>query len=117
MKILLVEDHAVLANVTCSLLREVYEHDVTHAETGAAALAAMETVQPDLVLLDINLPDLTGYEVAACLRRDPRWQSTILVAITGFGSEVDPSLARASGIDAHFRKPMDFGLLPAIKRA
>ena len=116
MKILLVEDHAALADITCSLLREVYGHEVAHAESGAAALEAMETIEPDLVLLDVNLPDFNGYEVARRLRRDPRWQSTILVAVTGFGSDVDFTLAQASGIDAHFRKPMDFDLLPTIQR-
>lgn len=117
MNILVVEDHASVADITCSLLREVHDHQVTHAGTGEAALAALENLKPDLVLLDVNLPDISGYEVALRMRRNPQWQSTILVAVTGFGSEVDPILAREAGIDAHFRKPMDFELLPTIKRA
>lgn len=116
MKILLVEDHAAVADISCSLLREVHEHEVVHAASGAAALAVMEQTRPDLVLLDINLPDISGYEVATRLRRDPQWQSTILVALTGFGNNVDPSRAKAAGIDAHFRKPMNFELLTTIKR-
>ncbi len=117
MKILVVEDHAAVAEITCSLLREVHDHEVVHATTGAAALAAMERMPPDLVLLDINLPDMNGYEVAMQIRRNPRWQTLILVALSGFGHEVDPALARKAGIDAQFRKPMDFELLPQIRRA
>jgi CheY-like chemotaxis protein len=117
MKILLVEDHAAVAQISYDVLREVHEHDVTLVSSGAAALAAMDLVRPDLVLLDLNLPDMSGYEVAARLRVDQRWQSTIIVALTGFGSELYPQAAASSGIDAHFRKPMPFALLPSIKRA
>jgi CheY-like chemotaxis protein len=117
MKILLVEDHPAVADITCDLLRDLHEHEVVHATTGAEALAALEHMTPDLVLLDVNLPDVSGYEVAMRMRRDPRWSSTVLVALTGFGNDVDPSLAKEAGIDAHFRKPMDFDLLPTIKRA
>ena len=116
MKILLVEDHAAVAEISCNLLREVHEHEVTLASSGLAALAAMETFRPDLVLLDLNLPDISGYTVASRLRQDPRWQSTIVVALTGFGSELYPAQAEKSGIDAHFRKPMNFDLLPSLRR-
>lgn len=116
MRILLVEDHAAVADISCSLLREVHEHEVAHVGTGAAALAAIDKFRPDLVLLDLNLPDTSGYEVARQLRRAPRYDETLLVALTGFGNDVDPVRAREVGFDAHFRKPMDFAVLPSITR-
>ena len=116
MKILLIEDHPAVAQISCSQLREIHGHDVLHASTGEAALAAIGDFAPDLVLLDLNLPDMGGYDVATRLRADPRWAKMILVALTGFGSDVDAARATAAGIDAHFRKPMDFDLVPGMKR-
>ncbi|HEU5078934.1 MAG TPA: response regulator [Opitutaceae bacterium] len=117
MKILLVEDHPAVAEVSCNLLREVYGHEVVHVATGKAALEALAGFCPDMVLLDVHLPDMTGYDVAVRLRAEPKWESVILVALTGFGNEVDCARATAVGIDAHFRKPMDFELLSRLKRA
>ena len=88
-----------------------------HAATGAAALAALKTFEPEVVLLDIHLPDMLGYAVAREMRADPERDGVVIVALTGFGSQVSPSLAAAVGIDAHFRKPMDFDLLPTLKRS
>ena len=116
MKILLVEDHAALAQISCSQLREIHEHEVVHVTNGKSALAALVDFRPDVVLLDLNLPDMTGYDVAATVRANAEWSSIVLVALTGFGSDVDPLRAEANGIDAHYRKPMDFDALPHIRR-
>lgn len=115
MKILLVEDHAALAEISCNQLREIYSHEVVHAATGAAALEALKTFEPELVLLDIHLPDMLGYAVAREMRANSKHNGVVIVALTGFGSQVSPSLAAAVGIDLHFRKPMDFEL-PTLKR-
>lgn len=117
MKVLLVEDHAGMAKVSCELLRSVWGHDVEHAATGQAALDAARKNVPDIILLDLSLPDMHGYRVAEQLRSDVRFDQTILVALTGFGMTGDPALSKAAGIDAHYRKPMDFGELPAIKNS
>jgi CheY-like chemotaxis protein len=116
MKILLVEDHAAVAEISGSQLRELHDHEVFHVSDGAAALAALPGFRPDLVLLDLHLPDMTGYEVAAKIRASGEWDAVILVAVTGFGSEIDPERAAEMGIDAHFRKPMNFDALPHIRR-
>ena len=116
MKILLVEDHAALAQISCSQLREIHDHEVVHVTNGKSAIAAMASFRPDLVLLDLNLPDMSGYDVASHMRGNSEWNSVVLVALTGFGSEVDALRAGESGIDAHFRKPMDFDALPHIRR-
>jgi CheY-like chemotaxis protein len=117
MKILLVEDHAVLADMSRRLLAEVHDHQVEHVTCGRDALVRAPAFRPELALIDINLPDMNGYEVAEQLRRDPAFDRTILVALTGLGNLMDGDRARAAGFDAHFRKPMDFDLLPTLTRA
>src|SRR5829696_1144343 len=117
MKILLVEDHSAVARISCDLLRDVHGHVVEHADTGGKALTAAVAMLPDMILIDLNLPDMSGYELAARLRSRSEFQHTKLIALTGFGSVVDDELAATVGIDAHFRKPMDFELLPQIDRA
>lgn len=116
MKILVVEDHPELAEISCRLLREVHGHDVRKAENGFSALQAANAEIPDLVLIDINLPDMSGYDIARKLRSDPGFDRTLLVAITGFGYFVEDGFARAMGLDACFLKPLDFDLLEQVER-
>jgi CheY-like chemotaxis protein len=117
LKILLIEDHPGLSEISCSLLRDVYGHEVHHAATGAAALEQAANLTPDIVLLDLNLPDIHGYQLAERLRQLPHLDASVMVALTGFGNVVDPDHAASVGIDAHFRKPMDFDLLEEIAAA
>lgn len=117
MKILLVEDHAALAEVTCLVLRNVHGHTVEHAATGAAALQLASEFAPELMIVDLNLPDMDGYDVATQIRARPEFDSTIIVTLTGLDDSVDPARGSRSGVDAQFCKPMDFNILPSLKRA
>ena len=65
--------------------------------------------RPDVVLLDIGLPKLDGYEVAKRLRQQPALQSVVLVAMTGYGQESDRRRSQEAGFDHHLVKPGDFG--------
>jgi DNA-binding response OmpR family regulator len=116
MKILVVEDHLDLADMTCRVLRDVYGHEVGMADTGAKALQAARTEVPDLVLIDINLPDMSGYDVARNLRSNPDFDRTLLVAVTGFGNLINPEFAKDVGLDAIFQKPLDFDVLEHLER-
>jgi CheY-like chemotaxis protein len=116
MKILLVEDHPGLAQVSCNILRNVHGHEVEHVQTGQAALAALSKNVPDIVLLDLSLPDMHGYRVAEQLRSQRHFDRIPIVALTGYGITGDAERSAAVGIDAHFRKPMDFSILPEIRR-
>jgi len=116
MKILLVEDHLALAEMSCRLLEDVHDHQVEHAATGARALELFPDFDPELVLVDINLPDMDGYDLARRIRQLPGAERTLLVALTGFGNIIDDTSAQAAGFDAHFRKPMNFDLLPSLRR-
>jgi CheY-like chemotaxis protein len=116
-KILLVEDHPGLAKISCELLRDVHGHEVHHVLTAAAALEAAEAFIPDIVLLDLSLPDMHGYRLAEKLRAQVKFDRTILVALTGYSMTGDPQQSEAAGIDAHYRKPMDFAELESITRS
>jgi len=80
---------------------------VGEAADGAAAIAAAPRLRPDVVLLDVGLPDMDGYEVARRLRADPRTRDVLIIAITGYGREEDLRRSREAGIDDHMVKPVD----------
>jgi len=82
--------------------------------TGHAALALLETFRPQVALLDIGLPDLTGYELARRIRTLPGGADILLVAATGWGQENDRQLAFEAGFDHHLTKPIDFERLRAL---
>jgi CheY-like chemotaxis protein len=73
-----------------------------------AALERCTALDPDVVLLDIGLPDLDGYEVARRLRKIEALEGVGLFALTGYGQAEDLERARAAGFDGHFVKPLDF---------
>ena len=81
--------------------------------SGRGALEAAERFRPDVVLLDIGMPEMDGYEVARRLRRDPRNAGTTLVAVTGWSQEQDQQKSHEAGFNHHFSKPAD---LDALRR-
>lgn len=104
--VLVVDDNADSAESLAMLLR-LSQHDVRTAHDGPAALQAAKDFQPDVVLLDIGLPDMNGYEVAKKIRQVAALKATVLVAITGYGREDDRKLAEDAGFDHHLIKPAD----------
>jgi CheY-like chemotaxis protein len=116
MRVLLVEDHKFLAQVSCDILREIHEHEVVHVSTVAAALAAVAEQKFDIALVDIDLPDADGYQLASRIRAEPESNGMVLVALTGIGGLIDARKVAAAGFDASFTKPMDFEILPQIVR-
>jgi CheY-like chemotaxis protein len=113
---LLVDDNRDSAESLAQLLR-LFGHEVWQAYSGRDALALARTHRPDLVLLDIGMPDLNGYEVARQLRADPSFAVTTLVALTGYGSDEDRRRSLAAGFDGHLVKPIDFTDLERILAA
>ncbi len=89
------------------LLLELSGHEVAVAHDGLAALTTAEVFQPQVVLLDIGLPGMDGYEVARRLRENPLLEHMLLVALTGYGSEKDRLQSEKAGIDYHLVKPAD----------
>ena len=88
--------------------------DVRVARGGREALEMFATFRPRVVLLDIGMPDMNGYEVARALRA--RWPdaATVLVALTGWGQEDDRRRAREAGFDHHLVKPADIDKLQEL---
>lgn len=104
-KVLIVDDNAAAARMLEVLLARVGEHEVHVAHDGPEALQVVEEFQPDIIFLDIGLPGMNGYEVAAKLRNRPATQNTFLVALTGYGQSDDRRRSLEAGFDEHLVKP------------
>ena len=104
-RLLVVDDNKDAAE-SMSMLLEMWGHEVAFAYDGPSALATAEQWQPQAVFLDIGLPGMDGYEVAARLRELPQAKDAVLIAITGYGHEDDRLRSRRAGIDHHLVKPV-----------
>jgi CheY-like chemotaxis protein len=111
---LVVDDNVDIAQGLGHLLR-LLGHEVTLAHDGPGALAAAAAAPPDLVLLDIGLPGMDGYTIAAQLRAGGHRRAA-LVAITGYGRKEDLRRSRDAGFDHHLVKPIDFAHLQKLSR-
>jgi CheY-like chemotaxis protein len=104
-RILVVDDLAASAALLARLLENLGPHQIRTAGDGAAALAIAAAFEPEIVLLDIGLPQMSGYEVAQRLRQLPGRGPLLVVALTGYGSEDDRRRSREAGFDLHLVKP------------
>jgi CheY-like chemotaxis protein len=104
--ILIVDDNPDTA-WALSMLLEVLGHDVRTAHDGPSALALARRQRPDYVLLDIGLPGLDGYKVAAELRKDLDCRDTVIIAVSGYGQEEDRRRSQEAGFDHHLVKPIN----------
>lgn len=112
-RVLVVEDNQDTADTLAALL-EFWGHSVTVAGDGATALSTATHWQPEVILLDIGLPGMSGYEVAQRLRQQSPLRATAIAALTGYGSEDDRERVIAAGFDAHFIKPVEPHALQAF---
>ncbi len=112
-RVLVVDDNAD-ATRTLGLLLKLSGHEVRVAGDGPEALQAAPEFRPEIVLLDIGLPGMNGYEVARRLRDMPELKGAVLVAQTGWGQEEDRRRSSEAGIDHHLVKPVDLDLLQSI---
>ncbi len=105
-RLVVVEDHED-ARRMMQILLEARGHTVVTAADGEDALEAIERERPDVALVDIGLPRVSGYEVARRVRARPELDTVVLVALTGYGREEDVKAARDAGFDDHLTKPAD----------
>ncbi len=105
LRVLMVDDLVDTAKSLAMLLRRS-GHDVRIAHSGPDALAAAAEYHPEVVLLDIGLPGMSGYEVARRMRQSPEHNNTKLIALTGYGQESDQQRSREAGFDYHLVKPV-----------
>jgi DNA-binding response OmpR family regulator len=104
LSVLVVEDHEDVAQSTAELLT-LCGHNVRVAGSGPDALALASVEVPDVVLLDIGLPGMNGWEVAEQLRSQSRGKQPVVVAVTGYGSVADRWRSADAGVDLHLVKP------------
>lgn len=102
-KILVVDDNEAAANALVKLLK-LKGHEVTATYSGTDAVARVKTYAPQIVVLDIGLPDMSGYEVAETMRKEGF--AGKIVALSGYGQQEDRERSKDAGCDAHFIKPM-----------
>jgi PAS domain S-box-containing protein len=105
-RILIADDNRDAAD-SLAMLLELAGHEVRVAHLGRTALSLAQAFRPDVALLDIGMPDLSGYEVAQELRREPWGQEIKLIALTGWGQEKDRQQALEAGFNQHLTKPID----------
>ena len=107
-RVLVIDDNADIRE-SLGLLLRMWGHGVDFAETGPDGLERADDVHPDIALIDIGLPGLSGYDVARSIRgrSDPWAKAVKLVALTGYGREADRDAAFDAGFDCHLVKPID----------
>jgi PAS domain S-box-containing protein len=117
LKVLVVDDNVDAAQ-TLSLVLEMEGCVTAMLHEGSSVSAQAAAFQPDVILLDIGLPDMTGHEVAERLRSNPAFAHVLLIAITGWGAEQDRKRSAAAGFDHHLTKPVEIAALePLLRKA
>lgn len=114
LRVLVVEDIVGSAKMMASMLHKFWKHEVRIAHDGLEAIDLAREFHPELVLLDIGLPQLDGYEVARRLRALPETEQAVIVALTGYGTQEDRRRSQEAGFDEHLVKPASVDNLRAL---
>ena len=115
-RVLIVDDNVDAADMLAELIGE-WGHETCVARDGAMALEQAASFKPDVVLLDLGLPDISGHQVAARLRKGNNSSRPVLVALTGYGQETDRQRTLEAGFDRHLVKPPDLEVLEQLLAA
>jgi CheY-like chemotaxis protein len=115
-RVVVIEDHVDTAELMSEILREA-GHEVAIAFSGKEGIAVARQLPAEVVLCDVGLPDIDGYEVARQLRADAATASAWLVALTGYDGDDDLQKARDAGFDRHVAKPIDPFQLETLLKA
>jgi two-component system CheB/CheR fusion protein len=109
-RVLLVED----SDDTREALERIFQRracEVTTAASGEAALELLKHAPPDIIISDLGLPGISGFEFMIEVRKHPQWREVVAVALSGLGREKDILGAKEAGFDAHLLKPVDMAVL------
>jgi CheY-like chemotaxis protein len=112
-RILVVDDNRDSAESLARLL-QMFNHEAQTAYDGPSALQAVDSFHPDVIVLDIGMPGMDGYEVARRLRLQPRPARLLIIALTGYGTDADRQRCYEAGIDHHLTKPARLEALQAL---
>jgi len=111
--ILVVDDNTCGAQ-TLSMLLDLDGYEVSVVNRGEDAIHHVDRFKPAMILLDIGLPDMSGYDVARRIRGLPHGHAPFIMAVTGWGTEEDQERAREAGCDLHMTKPVNFERLEQV---
>ena len=111
---ILVVDDSSDARTSLRVLLELWGHDVREAADGRTALDVARAFRPEVVLLDLGMPLLDGYQVARRLRKTPGLEGMLLIAATAYAQPLDVVSTREAGFDHHLGKPFDLDLLQRL---
>lgn len=114
-RVLVVDDHPDTTEVLTVLFRRM-GYETKRALRGRDAMKSAREFDPELIVLDIGLPDISGFEVVNALRADPRVRDRYIVAVTGYSRPQDRARAREAGFDDFFVKPIDLAKIRHILR-
>jgi CheY-like chemotaxis protein len=106
-RILIVDDNEDAAT-SLEMLLHIAGNETTSAHDGVRALEKAETFRPNVILLDIGLPRMSGYDVCRAIRQKPWGQDVVVIALTGWGQDDDRRKSKDAGFDAHMVKPVDY---------
>jgi two-component system CheB/CheR fusion protein len=112
-RVLVIDDSAEMAETLKDAL-ELFSHVVEIARSGPEGIAKAHDFHPEVVLCDIGLPEMDGYEVARRMRADPELRSVRLVALTGYGLPEERERSRKAGFEHHIVKPPSLELLEEV---
>src|SRR3954453_4751257 len=112
-RILVIDDHLDTAESLAVLMRGM-GHEVQFAINGYAALSIAREFTPDVVFVDLRLPDFDGFELTRRMKREPRLSSSRFIAITGHGGDEQRERALRAGCEDFFLKPLDPSLLDGL---
>jgi CheY-like chemotaxis protein len=112
-RVLVVDDNRDAAE-SLGLLLRLGGAEVRVVNDGPSALQALPAYRPTVVLLDIGMPKMDGYEVARQIRQQPEWRDVMLIALTGWGQEEDRRRTSQAGFDHHLLKPADMNALESL---
>lgn len=110
----LVADDNEDAGESLAMLLRLDGHEVQVANNGTEAVALFDRMNPDVAILDIGMPGLSGYDVASRIRSRKTGRHVMLIAVTGWGQETDKARASQAGFDHHFTKPVEPEALSAL---
>jgi CheY-like chemotaxis protein len=116
-RILIVDDNTDAAETLCMLMKSLGQREVHTASNGSQALATAHSLHPDIVLLDLMMPEMDGFEVARRLRREVWAKDLMLIALSGWGQDEHRRRAREAGFDRHVTKPADLAALQSVLSA
>lgn len=112
MRVLVVDDQVVLVKALASVLRQ-WGFEVLECSDSADCLDMIERLRPDVVLLDLLMPQMSGFDIAAEMRRNPDLRPSRLIAVTGHDTPEHRQKTHALGFDFHLAKPIDLQMLRA----